>query len=206
LPVRLLAKREDLTVLPLAPGPVARQTDTGRRQCRHRREGRPGGPARHAEADRTGAVAVHDDEVERRLHDVTAPTGATGGGAVIRHAPSCTAPSSMTTTGAAMSPVTRAVFFSSTRSLAVTSPTTSPRTTTVVAFTVACTTPCSPIRSVSCALSSPRRRASSITVPVHTYRPSISEPSSRNAPTRALRDFFFRLPHTAHLTEARIDR
>src|SRR5581483_11427534 len=65
-----------------------------------------------------------------------------------------------TMTGASMSPVTRALASSSTRTLAITFPTTWPRTTRVAVCTVAWTTPRSPITSVSFDVISPRNLAS----------------------------------------------
>ena len=93
--------------------------------------------------------------------------------------------------------MTRAVPFSSTRSLAVTSPITWPCTTRIAARTVASTTPRSPMMSVSWAVISPRSFASSITVPAQVYLPSISEFSSRKAPRppRIFRALPFRFRH-----------
>src|SRR5438445_802264 len=104
---------------------------------------------------------------------------------VIRQWPSSTAPFSMAMTGASMSPVTRALDSSTTCSLAVTLPTTSPRTTRVAVRTVACTTARSPMMRVSLDVISPENFASSITLPAQVYFPSISEPSSRKAPRRS---------------------
>src|SRR5262249_2208355 len=74
------------------------------------------------------AVPVDHEETERTFHPLIGTTTACGASAGfsfdIRHWPSSTAPASIMTTGASTSPVRRAVLFSSTRSLALTSPTT----------------------------------------------------------------------------------
>src|SRR5262249_41687237 len=193
LVVRPLPERLDL---PSGERVVGREAD---QRCQHGRleADRPvGEPAWHAEARHARAVAVDDDQAERRFHPFFATTresaGSAGSSFVIRQRPSSTHPASMTTTGASTSPVTRALRLSSTRSVAVTLPVSFPRTTSVAALTVASTTACSPMMSVSPAVISPRRCASGGPVPVQVYLPSISEPSSRKAPMR-----LFRLRHMA---------
>src|SRR5439155_3714607 len=151
-------------------------------------EGPVDDPARKGDAQYARAIPVDDEEAERGLHPLigtTTPCGASAGLAfVIRQWPSSTAPFAMMMTGASTSPVTRALASSTTCSLAVTFPTTSPRTTRVAVRTVARTTARSPMTRVSLDVISPENFASSITVPVHVYLPSISEPSSRKAPMR----------------------
>src|SRR3972149_563946 len=100
---------------------------------------------------------------------------------VIRPCPSKSTPSSTTITGAATSPKTRAVPFSSTRSVACTLPTSSPLMITVPARSVALTPPRSPMISVSVEAISPWNFPFSMTVPLNVYFPSISDPSSMNA-------------------------
>jgi len=73
----------------------------------------------------------------------------------------------MMITAASMSPVTRAVLLSSTRSVAVTLPVISPCTITLPARTAPLMRPRSPTMRVSLDSSSPRSRPLNITVPAH---------------------------------------
>src|SRR6185295_11850004 len=113
------------------------QAHRGRHERRAQRERAVRDAARQPEADDARPVAVDDEQAEGRPHALL--IGITTAGSVcsasaldMRQWPSCFAPASITTIGASMSPVTRAPGLISTRSLAMTSPSSSPRTTTVV--------------------------------------------------------------------------
>src|SRR5262249_15901210 len=139
-----------------------RHAESPRRHRDDRRD-HAGRHAGHVQGARPAAIRPHEEQVIEQppaslARDIPVHDSATtytfvgsmaGRGGVIRQCPSRKTPSSITTTAASMSPVTRAVLLSSTRSVAITLPTISPCTITEPARTVPWIRPRSPTMSVS---------------------------------------------------------